>query len=85
MKNVFINNDEYQGQAYTYESYAETRILRVRIQKRNKQSWPCLYCSMMIPKGSGSAYHTGLQNGEFYSYHVCLGCYDGAKTEETIR
>lgn len=75
----FINNDESLGMVYTYDSYAEDRVLRIRIQKRNKKEWKCLFCDNAIPIGSGSAYHSGLSRGRFYEYHVCMSCYGGDK------
>lgn len=70
----FLNNDEDEGISFNYNSYAESRVLRVRSQKANKKEWKCYYCQHNIPVGDGSFYHTGLHNGEFYDYHVCCKC-----------
>ncbi|WP_179089072.1 hypothetical protein [Paenibacillus odorifer] len=71
-----MNNDEYQGLLHSYNSFAQDRILRVRIQKSNKKEWECVFCECIIPKGKGSAYYTGLNGGRFYDYHTCLKCYE---------
>jgi hypothetical protein len=37
MAGGYINNDEDLEKVYTYHSYAENRILRIRLQKQNKK------------------------------------------------
>jgi hypothetical protein len=73
----YMNNDEYQDEIYKYDSYKEARILRVRLQSKNKIEHRCEYCPRTILIGEGSAYHTGISDGQFYEYHVCDQCYEG--------
>ncbi|GAB6989500.1 hypothetical protein [Paenibacillus pini] len=73
---VFLNNDENLQKLYQYNTYAEDRVLRVRLQIKNKKEWFCISCNETIPVGDGSAYHTGMSGGVFYHYHLCLSCYE---------
>lgn len=75
----YVQDDEFLDEIVHYNSLIQDRVLRVRIQKRNKKEWNCLNCSYKIPVGEGSAYFTGLSCGQFYEYHLCLKCYEGTK------
>jgi hypothetical protein len=72
---VYKDNDETQDQIHSYNTFAEDRVLRVRVQRHNKKDQKCYFCKVIIIKDAGSAYFTGLSGGQFYNYHVCLKCY----------
>jgi hypothetical protein len=72
---VYIANDEDLGKAYTYSSL-DSRILRVRIQRRNKKKHICEFCKETIQEEDGSAYYSGLDLGRFYSFYSCTKCHN---------